>query len=151
MPETSRIVTNKRDSSTETNRRHGRHPSQVVQTMLHALHRSNIDRPRARFGCEVVLRFLAPSNPASRVTPQRFGQYLGQPWYVPRGCARAADFALSYMRTHTHKTHVRTHARTRAHTRTRTRLGSSSVNGISKERRALSQAAALSVERTSSA
>mmetsp|Transcript_48472 Transcript_48472/g.105084 ORF Transcript_48472/g.105084 Transcript_48472/m.105084 type:complete len:354 (+) Transcript_48472:32-1093(+) len=58
-------------------------PRQVVQTMLHALHRSNIDRPRARFGCEVVLRFLAPSNPASRVTPQRFGQYLGQPWYTP--------------------------------------------------------------------
>ena len=50
--------------------------------MMSALHKSNIDSPRARFGCETVLRFLAPTNPASRASPQLFAQYLNQPWYL---------------------------------------------------------------------
>ena len=36
---------------------------------------------RPRFGAEVVIKFLAPTNPASRATPQRFAEYLLQPWY----------------------------------------------------------------------
>ena len=47
------------------------------------MHKDNLDRPRARFGCEVALRFLAPSNPASRVTPHRFAEFLRQEWYLP--------------------------------------------------------------------
>merc|ERR1711920_677274 len=58
-------------------------PREVVATMLSALHKSNIDTPRLRFGAEVVLRFLAPTNPASKVTAARFAQYLSQPWYAP--------------------------------------------------------------------
>eukprot|EP00966_Prymnesium_polylepis_P129321 2990820-Prymnesium_polylepis.1 len=48
---------------------------------MSALHKSNLDSPRARFGCEVALRFLSPTNPASRASPQLFAQYLNQPWY----------------------------------------------------------------------
>lgn len=48
---------------------------------MSALHKRNLDSPRARFGCEVALRFLAPSNPASQVTPAVFAEYLEQPWY----------------------------------------------------------------------
>ena len=40
-------------------------PREVIGYVLTALHKSNFDTPRARFGCEVALRFLAPSNPAS--------------------------------------------------------------------------------------
>tara|TARA_B110001452_G_scaffold234838_1_gene213355 strand:+ start:1024 stop:2031 length:1008 start_codon:yes stop_codon:yes gene_type:complete len=56
-------------------------PREIITTLLHALHKTNFDRPHPRFGCEVVLRFLSPSNPASRASPQRFGEYLSQPWY----------------------------------------------------------------------
>ena len=58
-------------------------PREVMTTMLHALHRSNFDTPRPRFGAEVAMRFLAPSNPASKVSPQRFADFLGQDWYLP--------------------------------------------------------------------
>jgi len=51
--------------------------------MLNAFHKSNLDRPRARFGIEVAMRFLSPANPASRATPQRFAEYLSQAWYQP--------------------------------------------------------------------
>ena len=56
-------------------------PREVIKTMLSALHRSNFDQPRARFGAEIALRFLAPSNPASQATPERFAAYLSQSWY----------------------------------------------------------------------
>ena len=56
-------------------------PREVIATMMHALHKRNIDQPRPRFGAEVVIKFLAPTNPASRATPQRFAEYLLQPWY----------------------------------------------------------------------
>ncbi|KAL1508706.1 hypothetical protein AB1Y20_004801 [Prymnesium parvum] len=56
-------------------------PHEVIAVMMSALHKSNLDRPRARFGCEVALRFLAPTNPASRASTQLFAQYLNQPWY----------------------------------------------------------------------
>ena len=56
-------------------------PREVITFMLHALHRNNIDSPTPRFGCEVALRFLAPSNPASRADPQQFATWLNQPWY----------------------------------------------------------------------
>jgi len=56
-------------------------PREVIKTMMTALHRANIDEPRMRFGCEVAMRFLAPSNPASRATLSRFADYLEQPWY----------------------------------------------------------------------
>ena len=58
-------------------------PRNVILTLMHALHKKNLDTPSARFGCAVVLRFLAPENPASRATPQRFAEYLAQPWYLP--------------------------------------------------------------------
>ena len=58
-------------------------PREVIDYMLSALHKSNLDSPSARFGCEVALRFLAPSNPASKASPQRFADYLGQTWYQP--------------------------------------------------------------------
>lgn len=58
-------------------------PRDVIATLLTALHKSNLDTPRLRFGAEVVLRFLAPTNPASRVTAERFSQYLMQSWYDP--------------------------------------------------------------------
>jgi hypothetical protein len=56
-------------------------PREVVAAMLSALHRTNIDSPRPRFGCEVALRFLAPSNPASKVGATQFANYLSQTWY----------------------------------------------------------------------
>lgn len=58
-------------------------PREVIALMLSALHRTNFDSPRPRFGCEVAMRFLAPSNPASRATPERFADYLSQTWYRP--------------------------------------------------------------------
>jgi len=58
-------------------------PREVIKNMMHALHKSNYDSPRMRFGCEVAIRFLAPSNPASKVSPERFGAYLSQTWYQP--------------------------------------------------------------------
>ena len=58
-------------------------PREVIEYMMHALHRSNFDSPRLRFGSEVALRFLAPQNPASKVTPQRFADYLSRSWYQP--------------------------------------------------------------------
>jgi len=58
-------------------------PREVMQTVLTALHRSNFDEPWPRFGCEVAMRFLAPSNPASQTTAERFASYLEQPWYEP--------------------------------------------------------------------
>jgi len=51
-------------------------PREVISTVMTALHRSNFD-------CDVALRFLAPSNPASRATAERFASYLQQTWYVP--------------------------------------------------------------------
>ena len=48
--------------------------------MLTCLHRSNFDSPTPRFGCEVALRYLAPTNPASRADPERFADYLQQTW-----------------------------------------------------------------------
>ena len=58
-------------------------PREVISNMMTALHRSNIDRRYPRFGCEVALRFLAPTNPASRATPEKFASYLSQTWYQP--------------------------------------------------------------------
>jgi len=58
-------------------------PREVIRTVMWAIHKDNLDRPRARFGCEVALRFLAPTNPASRVTPHRFAEFLRQEWYLP--------------------------------------------------------------------
>lgn len=57
-----------------------------------ALHKTNLDRPRPRFGCEVALRFLSPSNPASRASAQLFAQYLNQPWY--QGLLDWAEFRM---------------------------------------------------------
>ena len=51
-------------------------PREVIGYVLTALHKSNFDTPRARFGCEVALRFLAPSNPASKSTPQGLARTL---------------------------------------------------------------------------
>lgn len=51
--------------------------------MLHALHRTNMDTPTPRFGCEVALRFLAPQNPASKSSPESFANALSQNWYQP--------------------------------------------------------------------
>ena len=56
---------------------------EVIDTMMTALHRGNIDRPRTRFGCEVAMRFLAPTNPASKVSSSTFASYLEQTWYQP--------------------------------------------------------------------
>jgi hypothetical protein len=58
-------------------------PREVISSMLAALHRSNIDSPRLHFGCEVALRFLAPSNPASKASAEQFANYLSQTWYQP--------------------------------------------------------------------
>ena len=58
-------------------------PREVIGYVLTALHKSNFDTPRARFGCEVALRFLAPSNPASKSTPQGLARALSQAWYSP--------------------------------------------------------------------
>jgi hypothetical protein len=58
-------------------------PREVISYMLNAFHRTNFDAPRARFGCEVALRFLAPSNPAAKLTPQAIADYLDQAWYRP--------------------------------------------------------------------
>ena len=58
-------------------------PREVISNMLVALHRSNLDSPRLHFGCEVALRFLAPSNPASKASAERFANYLSQTWYQP--------------------------------------------------------------------
>ena len=55
-------------------------PREVICYMMSALHRSSMDTPYARFGCEVALRFLAPSNPASRASAQSFASYLSQTW-----------------------------------------------------------------------
>lgn len=58
-------------------------PREVINTVMTALHRGNFDQPLPRFGCEVAMRFLAPSNPASRVPTERFASYLQQTWYQP--------------------------------------------------------------------
>lgn len=54
---------------------------QVIGILMSALHKRNLNIPRARFGCEVALRFMAPTNPASRVSPSTFAHYLNLPWY----------------------------------------------------------------------
>ena len=58
-------------------------PREVISYMLNALHKSNLDKPKLHFGCEVALRFLAPTNPASKATPEKLAEYLGQTWYQP--------------------------------------------------------------------
>merc|ERR1712070_407966 len=72
-------------------------PRNVILTLMHALHKKNLDTPSARFGCAVVLRFLAPENPASRATPQRFAEYLAQPWsasFAPYPLSRSLASSL---------------------------------------------------------
>jgi len=58
-------------------------PRELITTVMHALHKSNMDTPRMQFGSEVALRFLAPTNPASRCNVTVFSEYLSQTWYQP--------------------------------------------------------------------
>jgi len=58
-------------------------PRELIATVMNAMHASSRDTPRAYFGCEVALRFLAPTNPASRCTTEVFAEYLEQTWYQP--------------------------------------------------------------------
>jgi len=60
-------------------------PREVIETMIHALHRSNWDHPQPYFGFEVALRFLSPSHQyrsyekSKKYTAQSFQRYLRQP------------------------------------------------------------------------
>lgn len=60
-------------------------PREVVATMLHALHRSNWDRPLPYAGFATALRFLSPSHQyrsferSKQYTPQSYARYLRQP------------------------------------------------------------------------
>jgi hypothetical protein len=60
-------------------------PREVIATMLHALHRSNWDRPTPFAGFETALRFLSPSHQyrsyerSKQYTPQSYARYLRQP------------------------------------------------------------------------
>lgn len=58
-------------------------PREVIDTLLCALHRSNINSPLRSFGCAVAMRFLSPSNPASTSTLEQFEEYLALPHYAP--------------------------------------------------------------------
>lgn len=58
-------------------------PREVINIVLSALHKSAIDSPYPLHGCEVALRFLAPTNPASLASVQLFSDYLQQTWYQP--------------------------------------------------------------------
>lgn len=40
-----------------------------------------VDDPYPLHGCEVAIRYCAPTNRASRLSPQAFAQYLREPWY----------------------------------------------------------------------
>ena len=47
--------------------------------MMQAIRR--LDEPYPLHGCEVAIRYCAPSNGASRLSPEAFAQYLREPWY----------------------------------------------------------------------
>jgi len=52
----------------------------VIDTMMSCLHRINADLPnRPYFGCEVALRFLAPTHQAAAMNPAGFNHYMRQP------------------------------------------------------------------------
>lgn len=60
-------------------------PREVIETMMHALHRSAWDHPYPYFGFEVALQFLSPSHQyreyqsARTETPESLARYLRSP------------------------------------------------------------------------
>jgi len=56
-------------------------PRDVISSVMAALHRSNWDTPRAFYGFEIALRFLAPTHQAKlkRAKPGGFSRFLRQP------------------------------------------------------------------------
>lgn len=59
-------------------------PKEVISAVMAALHRSNWDSPKAFYGFEVAMRFLAPTHMAKlkQAKPAGFSRYMRQPHKV---------------------------------------------------------------------
>jgi len=54
-------------------------PAELVMKIMRAIR--TLDEPYPLHGCEVAIRYCAPTNRASTLSPEAFAQYLREPWY----------------------------------------------------------------------